>query len=125
MSERDQRPEHEEDRIRVVFGLPGHAPLPKVSKDALAQYHEYLLDKLSFPFQALYAETAPPVKQIVRYVSVVGLSDNANRRQYGLFCKVEIGDRTMEVPLAEMGLREGDPNRQLLDDYLYWLWNSR
>ena len=124
MSEHASPPDNEDDRIRLVFGLPSHAPLPKVSKDALAKYHEYLLGKLSFPFQALYAETVPPVEQIVRYVSVVGLSDNANRRQYGLFCKVELGDREVELPLAEMGLREDDPNRQLVDDYLYWLWNS-
>jgi hypothetical protein len=96
-----------------------------VSKETLARYHEYLLGKLSFPFQALYAETVPPVRQIVRYVSVVGPSENANRRQYGLFCKVELGDRTVEVPLAELGMRDDDPNRQPVDDYLYWLWNSR
>jgi len=125
MSEQDGPPDNEEERIRLVFGLPSHAPLPKVSKDTLVKYHEYLLGKLSFPFEALYAETAPPVKQIVRYVSVVGLSGNAKRRQYGLFCKVELGDRTVELPLAEMGMREDNPNRQLVDDYLYWLWNSR
>jgi hypothetical protein len=115
----------EENRIRLVFGLASHMPLPAVSKDTVAQYHEYLLRKLSFPFQALYAETIPPVKQIVRYVNVVGPSDNASRRQYGLFCKVEMGDRTLELPLAELGMREGDPNRQLVDDYLDWLWKSR
>ena len=115
----------EEDRIRLVFGLPSHESLPTVSKDTVAQYHDYLLRKLSFPFQALYAERAPPVRQIVRYVNVVGPSDNANRRQYGLFCKVELGDQTLELPLAELGMREDDPNRQLVDDYLDWLWKSR
>jgi hypothetical protein len=125
MSEQANLPDQEEDRIRLVFGLPLHAPLPKVGKETVAQYHEYLLRRLSFPFQALYSETVPPVKQIVRYVSVVGPSDSLSRRQYGLFCKVQMGDRTVELPLAEMGMREDDPNRQLVDDYLYWLWNSR
>ncbi|NLY03113.1 MAG: hypothetical protein GXY83_44255 [Rhodopirellula sp.] len=115
----------EENRIRAVFGLPAHAPLPSVSKETLAQYHEYLFGKLSFPFQALYAETAPPVKQVVRYVTVIGLSDNAKRRQYGLFCKVDFGDRMVELPIAEMGMQEDDPNRQLIDDYLFWLWSGR
>lgn len=110
--------------MRAVFGLPGHVPLPSVGKETLSQYHEYLLGKLSFPFQALYAETVPPVKQIVRYVKVVGLSENAKRRQYGLFCKVDLGDRIVELPLSEMGMQEDDPNRQLVDDYLYWLWNG-
>ena len=115
----------EENRIRLAFGLAGHMPLPAVNKETVAQYHQYLLRKLSFPFQALYAETVPPVKQIVRYVNVVGPSDDAKRRQFGLFCKVEVGDRTLELPLAELGMREDDPNRQLVDDYLEWLWHSR
>jgi len=125
VSKQDSPPDNEEDRVRLVFGLPSHAPLPTVSKETLAKYHEYLLGRLSFPFQALYAETVPPVRQIVRYVSVVGPSENANRRQYGLFCNVELGDRAVEVPLAELGMRDDDPNRQLVDDYLYWLWNTR
>ncbi len=125
MPDRNKPHNAEEDRVRTVFGLPSHAPLPSVGKDTLLRYHEYLLDKLSFPFQALYAETSPPVKQIVRYVSVIGLSDNARRRNYGLFCKVDLGDRVVELPLAEMGLQADDPNRQLVDDYLFWLWNSR
>jgi len=125
MSEQDRPLDNEDDRIRLVFGLPSQSPLPTVGKDTVAKYHEYLLGKLSFPFRALYAETAPPVSQIVRYVNVVGPSENASRRQYGLFCKVELGDRIVELPLSELGMRDDDPNRQLVDDYLYWLWNSR
>lgn len=125
MPDNTSPPVNQQDRIRAVFGLARHAPLPKVGKETLRQYHEYLLGKLSFPFQALYAETAPPVRQIVRYVSVIGLSDSAKRRQYGLFCKVQLGDAVVELPLAEMGLQEDAPNRQLVDDYLFWLWNSR
>jgi hypothetical protein len=115
----------EEDRIRAAFGLPGHAPLPKLSKETLAKYHEFLLGKLTFPFQALYVESAPPLTQLVRYVSVIGLSENPRRRMYGLFCKVQVDDRVVELPLAELGMREEDPNCQLVDDYVYWLWNSR
>lgn len=122
---REHEPGNEEDRIRKAFGLPPHAALPRVDKETLARYHEYLQQQLAFPFQALYAETAPPVKQIVRYVNVIGLSDNPRRRQYGLFCKVQLGDAVTELPLADMGMQENDPNRQLVDDYLYWLWNSR
>lgn len=118
------RPEIEEDRIQGVFGLSNDAPLPKVSKDSLAKYHEYLLGKLSFPFSALYVESTPPVRQLVRYVTVVGLSDSERRRLYGLFCKVEIDGTVLEMPLAELGMREDDPNRQLVDDYVHWLWNN-
>jgi hypothetical protein len=121
---RPQPLEREEDRIRVAFGLPPHAPLPKVGKETLLQYHEYLTRKLAFPFQALFAETTPPVRQLVRYVTVLGLSDDVRRRQYGLFCKVQIDGTVVELPLADLGLRADDPNRELIDDYLSWLWNS-
>jgi hypothetical protein len=117
--------ETQEDRIRAVFGLPPHATLPTVSKDTLPKYHEYLLGQLSFPFQALYIESTPPVEQLVRYVTVVGLSDSARRRMYGLFCKIQIDAATIEVPLAELGMLAEDPNCQLVDDYCHWLWNSR
>lgn len=117
-------PACEEDRVRAVFGPSNDVPWPQVNKDTLRQYHEYLLGKLSFPFPALYTETTPPVRQIVRYVTVLGLSDDVRRRLYGLFCKVQIEDDVVELPLADMGLGEDDPNRQLVDDYTYWLWHS-
>ena len=115
----------EEDRIRAIFGLTDQAPLPKVGKDTLLAYHEYLVEKLSFPFQALYAETSPPVRHIVHYVSVIGLSDSTRRRLFGLFCKVQLGDQVVELPLADLGMREDNPNCQLVDDYVYWLWNGQ
>jgi hypothetical protein len=114
--------DNEDDRIRAVFGLAAGVPLPEVNKDTLLQYHEYLAKKLSFPFQALYAETQPPVRQLVRYATVIGLSDSVRRRLYGLFCKVQIDEAIVELPLADLGIREDDPNRQLIDDYLHWLW---
>jgi len=114
----------EDDRIRAVFGLPPHVSLPQVDKESLLKYHEFLAQRLSFPFQALYADTTPPVRHLVHYVTVLGLSDSTRRRMYGLFCKVKIDEAVVELPLSELGIREDDPNRQLIDDYLYWLWNS-
>ncbi|MGD0899425.1 MAG: calcium-binding protein [Thermoguttaceae bacterium] len=116
--------DREEDRICAAFGLPAHVPLPRLSKETLLQYHQYLSRELSFPFQALYAETTPPVHHIVRYVTVLGLSDSPRRRMYGLFCRVQIDGTIQELPLADLGLQADEPNRQLVDDYLYWLWNS-
>ena len=113
-----------EERIRAAFALPSDAPLPKVKEGTLLRYHEYLAQKISFPFQALYDDTSPPIRQLVRHVTVVGLSDNPRRRQYGLFCKVQIGDAVTEVPLADLGIPEDNPNFQLIEDYLRWLWSS-
>ena len=113
-----------EDRIRVAFGLRNNAPLPTVSKDTLLQYHEYLAEKISFPFPALYDDATPPVRQLLRHVTVVGLSDNPKRRQYGLFCKAQIGDAVTELPVADLGIPEDTSNFQLIEDYLHWLWSG-
>ncbi len=119
------RAEREEDRIRRIFKLPAHAPIPRVAKETLHQYHEYLAAKLIFPFKALYAETQPPVRQLVRYVTVLGMSDDVRRRRFGLFCKVRLDDnQETELPLADLGIQADDPNREMIDDYLYWLWNA-
>jgi hypothetical protein len=113
-----------ENRIRAAFALPNHAPLPKVSRETLAQYHEYLTQKLSFPFQAFYAETTPPVRHLVHYVKVVGVSDSVRRQRYGMFCKAECENASLELALADLGIREDDPNFQLVEDYLSWLWDN-
>lgn len=119
-------PSTEEDRVRTAFALPPNVALPAVDKESIRTYHQYLEKKLTFPFSALYAETTPPVRHLVRYVTVVGLSDNTRRRMYGLFCKVQLREGgAMELPLSELGIPEEDPNRQLVDDYLYWLWYSQ
>jgi hypothetical protein len=118
------KPNGPEDRIRAIFALPEHAPLPKVGKESLVQYHEYLTARLTFPFQAFYAETAPPVRHLVHYVTVVGVSDSPLRHRYGMFCKVEGENKSMELPLCDLGIREDDPNFQLIEDYLSWLWDS-
>jgi hypothetical protein len=123
-SSQRRRPESEEERILAIFGLPPHGTLPVVNKETLLTYHEYLAGALKFPFQALYAETTPPVRQIVRYVTVVGLSESERRRLYGLFCRVNIDGAIVELPLSDLGIQQDDPNRQLIDDYLYWLWKA-
>lgn len=112
----------EESRIARVFGLTASEALPRVNRDTLLTYRQFLAAKVSFPFEALYAETKPLVRQLVHYVTVVGLVD---RTEDGLFCVAHSPLGLRELPLAELGIREGDPNHQLLDDYAYWFWNGR
>ena len=90
----------------------------------LLKYREFLAANLSFPFEALYAETTPPVRQLFRYVTVIGLSDAPDRLN-GLLCKVPGSQGEVEMPLAELGVPEVNPNHQLVDDYAYWFWNWR
>jgi hypothetical protein len=115
----------DQGRIRAVFGLSDHAPIPKVSNETLLVYRDFLLANLSFPFEALYAETTPPVRRLFRCVAVVGLSDTVPHRLQTLLCRVRNGSQEVEIPLAELGIREDNPNHRLVDDFAHWYWNWR
>ncbi len=114
----------EEDRIRLVFGLPEDTPLPRVTMATLAHYHAYLRKHLVFPFQALYAETTFPVRHLVRYVSVLALLPVIGSASRGIHCRVEGIPDLHALPLVDIGMPDGHPNYQTLDDYAYWFLNS-
>jgi hypothetical protein len=113
-------PENEAERIRAVFGLCGGAPLPPVNGDTLRSYHDYLAAHLSFPFSALYAENTSPIRRLVRCISILGLQDVSSRPSQGILCRIEGAGPLRELPLAEIGVRDDDPNYRLIDDYACW-----
>ena len=43
----------------------------------------------------------------------------------GIVCTVDGLSSVWELPLAEIGVRGGDPNCQLIDDYAFWFLNGR
>jgi len=129
----DGRPYHfpslsQEDRIRKVFGLPDEAPLPRVDDEALATYFDHLAASLLMPFEALYCQTSGEMRQLIHYVRVTELLNPRQIRKHnlhGLFCKAENSKEAWELPLAELGVRDENPNCQLIDDYAYWFVNCR
>ncbi len=110
-------------RIRAIFGLATDAPLPHVTVHTLLTYKRYLAHHLTFPFQALYAETKPPVRRLVRYITVLALVDTINDLSEGVLCTVEGIQPVQELPLIEIGVQEDDPNYPVIDDYAYWFLN--
>jgi hypothetical protein len=129
----DGRPYHfsalnQEDRIRRVFGVPDDAPLPSVSDQTLAVYYDHLVAALSLPFDALYCPTGGDVRQLIHYVRVTDLLDPRQghlRNLHGLFCKVHNTKEVLHLSLADLGVRDDNPNCQTLDDYAYWFVNWR
>ena len=118
----------QEDRIRKVFKLVGDAPLPSVSDRALATYYDYLTATLALPFEALYCPTGGEMRQLIHYVRVTELANPQQSRMrnlHGLFCMAQNSKTVLELPLDELGVREENPNCQLLDDYAYWFVNWR
>jgi hypothetical protein len=124
LSSRDQ-----DDRIRMVFGLTSNDPLPDVDDETVEAYHDYLSTNLSFPFEA---EHTPESGHLFRHsytVKVIGLGDPDDEpvidEMYGILCEARHRRRVIIVPLGELEVDKGRPNRQLVKDYCYWFWNNR
>jgi hypothetical protein len=118
----------QDDRIRRAFGLSDEAPLPLVGEETLAAYYDYLVATLAMPFEAIYCPTSGDLRQLIHYVRVTELADPRQVRKqspHGLVCKARNTKAVLSLPLAELGVREDDPNCQLLDDYAYWFVNWR
>jgi hypothetical protein len=118
----------QEDRVRRVFARPDEAPLPAVDDDSLAAYYDHLVAHLSLPFNALHCPAGSELRQPIHYVRVIELADPRQARQrnlHGLFWKIDNAKEDVELPLVDLGVREDDPNCQLIDDYAYWFVNWR
>jgi len=81
------------------------------------------------PCEALYCPTGgDDPRQLIHYVRVVELLDprrSRNHNFFGLFCKAQNAKGMLELPLDELGVRDENPNCQLIDDYAYWFVNCR
>jgi hypothetical protein len=118
----------QDERIRKVFGLPEETPLPRVADETLASYYDHLVAQLSLPFEALYCKNDGEMRQLIHYVHVVELADprpTYKHNLHGLVCKAQNLKEILDLPLVELGVRDDNPNCQLIDDYAYWFVNWR
>jgi hypothetical protein len=118
----------QDERIRRIFGLSDEASLPAVNDFSLATYYEYLAQNLVMPFDALHCPAGNEARQLIHYLHVIELCDPRQvrlRNLYGLFCRAQNAKEAMDLPLADLGVREDNPNCQLIDDYAYWFVNWR
>jgi hypothetical protein len=117
----------QEARILVALGL-ARGPLPEVKTGWLDRYHEYLVARLSLPFEAEYAEDVVGYRQVVSAITVVALlhpDNHAGHEEFGLICRAHRGQQEIELPLADVELPESAANYRLIEDYWYWFWNWR
>src|SRR5262249_49743301 len=123
---RPLNPKDEDDRVRIALGLTSDDPLPEVDEDTLLTYHHYLAAHLAFPFEATFSEETGPLQNTSHALTVLGLLDADDcDGMYGLMCQGRQGQRQVELPLGELEVKKGDPNRQLAEDYSSWFWNYR
>ena len=118
----------QDDRIRMIFGLTGNDPLPDVDDETLATYHGYLLTSLSFPFEAERTPESGHLFPHSHTVKVIGLGDPDREpmidEQHGILCEARHQRHVVTVPLGELEVDKGKPNRQLVKDYCFWFWKN-
>jgi hypothetical protein len=118
-----------DDRIRVIFGLDDNDPLPAVDGDALEIYFEYLAEYLEFPFEAEHAPKTGRLFEHSRIVKVIAPDNFEDESMIdarrGVLWPARHHRRTIVVPLHELEVEKGKPNRQLLRDYCHWFENYR
>ena len=117
----------QDDRIRAIFGLTSDDPLPESDDELLLTYYNYLVAKLSFPYEARYSFETGPFQSKTIAITVLGLLDPddfpGDADMYGLFCQARRGDERIDLPLADVEVGKGNPNRQFVADYSYWFVN--
>ena len=121
--------EDQEDRIRMVFGLDSNDPLPDVDVEMLEIYYEYLVESLVFPFEAEHTPETGRLFPHSRIVKVIAPDDSDDEplidEMHGVLCRTRHQRRVLVVPLGELEVEKGKPNRQLIKDYSYWFSNWR
>jgi len=115
----------QDDRIRSAFGLTSDDLLPEAVDESLVAYYKYLAANLSFPFEAKYSFETGPFESKIFSITVLGLldPDDFPGDEYGLFCQARRDGERIELPLTEVEVGKGKPNRRLVDDYSYWFVN--
>jgi hypothetical protein len=113
-------------RVAEILGVKRNKELPNVSKRALKIYHSYLSKNLLFPFSAEYSKETGPLEDTYYDIKVIGLlesEDSPDLEFYGLFCVGKQGRRKVEIPLAEITVKQEGKNKQLIEDYCMWFCN--
>ena len=112
----------QDDRIRSVLGLTSDDLLPEADNETIVAYYKYLATNLSFPFEAKYSFETGPFESKTFSITVLGLldPDEFPGDDYGLFCQARRDSERIELPLTEVEVGKGNPNRRLVDDYSYW-----
>jgi hypothetical protein len=116
------------DRIRAVLGLRKEPSLPNVSAESMLLYYRHLMDRMTFPCEAIYSSDAAGTAYPVIVTGLVDPQTISFDNRVGLCCTAYCGDDVDDVdvvPLADIEIGEGCPNFHLFEDYWFWLWNWR
>jgi len=118
----------DEKRVAKILGAGEDEDLPNVSEETLKVYYGYLSKNLSFPFDAEYSRETGPLEDTyydIEVTDILSYDDVPDLESYGLFCTGKQGRRKIEIPLAEIEVKEKGKNEQVIEDYSFWFCNYR
>jgi hypothetical protein len=118
----------QDDRIRAILGVTSDQPVPEVDQASLDKYFDYLVEKLSFPFNAHYwladPETGRPHPLLATAYRL--LPARRGNEGLGLVVEASLDDSGLPedhvlLPLADLELLNDKPEmRRTLQDYASW-----
>lgn len=116
-----------QDRIRAVFGIGVHVSLPKVRRESLTQYHQYLSTTLAFPFGALYfdEQEGAACDNVVTAARLIDPAECLRDPRSGIQCEVLACGYPIRIRLDELRIAEHGPLQEAIDDYRYWFQAER
>ena len=114
------------DRLAVILALTGEGPHPPCTEANLLEAYRYLVDHLSFPFDATYeVDTDNDHVEQHSPCTIVGLIEPDDRMMDdGLFCKALEHGVALELPLYTVDVNHDAKNRKLLEGYSDWFLNA-
>lgn len=115
-----------EVRIRAALGVASDESIPAVRLKALRKYYDHLAVNLAFPFEGRLSDPIGPhcdTRSPLRVIRLLDVDGYCPEEMYGLICKAEQNGERIELPLDRIDVLDDGPNRQLLEDYRYWMAN--
>jgi len=127
-NKQERKPDRQTERLWAVLGGTG-LRLPRVGLETLRQFHGYLAEHLSMPFEGRLSAPIGPHQDTRSPLRVIRLLDPVRgyvpEEMYGLICKAEQNGKRIELPLDRIDVERGSTQEQLLEDYRYWLRNCQ
>ena len=136
MNEEDINPEYYENEIKdakqrltFVFQINEEDEFPKISGLTMEVMYDHLLKNVFFPFKAEYAmPTEDFRKNVIVDIDVTQLlhvDESPDLTDLGIICTANYNEQEIKVPLAEVVIKQEDPNFHLVEDYCIWFWNEK
>lgn len=114
-------------RVRRVFCLAGNSPLPRVDEQSTLRYREHLAANLAFPFVSQFYDVFEGAicDDLVTATRLLGLVRATPSASCSLECEILVLGGPVVVELTALRPSPRTANRELIDDYHYWLRSRR